>query len=288
MKNTIAALFLGVFVISCTQAPIEDIKVMSFNIRYDNPRDGINTWYNRKEIAVAAILDNNVDIVGMQEVLLSQQTYLEQNLADYDFYAVGRDDGKTKGEMGSIFYQRERFEPLDKSTFWLSETPEVVGSKGWNAVLPRIVSWVKFRDLNNDEEFFFFNTHFSHVGDEARANSASLLVEQVVNIAGSNPVIISGDFNCTNESKPYAIITDINNGLPTLYDTHYISEAEHFGGLNSINGFGKSRREAIIDYLFCSDDFEVATHGILAIKKDSVYISDHFPVFAELKFKISK
>jgi endonuclease/exonuclease/phosphatase family metal-dependent hydrolase len=187
--------------------------------------------------------------------------------------------------MESIFYLRDRFAPLDKSTFWLSETPEVVGSKGWNAVLPRIVSWVKFWDLENEREFYFFNTHFSHVGDEARINSAKLLVEQVVNIAGNKPVIISGDFNCTKDSDPYFIITDTGNGLPSLFDTHYISESQHFGGMNSINAFGKSKREAIIDYIFCSDDFKVSTHGILVIQKDSVYVSDHYPVISELSFK---
>ena len=282
-------IFLGlvilVLLISACSGNQPELRVMSFNIRYDNPRDGINTWNNRKEMVVETILNQQVDIVGMQEVLLSQQKFLEERLADYDFYAVGREDGKTGGEMGSIFYLRDRFEPLDKSTFWLSETPEIVGSKGWNAVLPRIVSWVKFRDIENKREFFFFNTHFSHVGDEARAQSAKLLVEQVVNIAGDEAVIISGDFNCTNDSKPYAVITDTANGLPTLYDTHYISETEHFGGLNSINAFGKSRREAIIDYIFCNDDFRVGTHGIMAIKNDSIFVSDHYPVISNLKFK---
>ena len=281
--------FLGlvilVLLISACSGNQPELRVMSFNIRYDNPRDGINTWNNRKEMVVETILDKQVDIVGMQEVLLSQQKYLEERLDDYDFYAVGREDGITKGEMGSVFYLRERFEVLDKSTFWLSETPEVAGSKGWNAVLPRIVSWIKFHDLENKREFFFFNTHFSHVGDEARAQSARLLVEQVVNIAGDEAVIISGDFNCTYDSRPYEIITATDNGLPPLFDTHYISETEHFGGLNSINAFGRSSREAIIDYIFCNDGFSVSSHGILTIRRDSVYISDHYPVISSLVFK---
>lgn len=263
----------------------QSLTIMSFNIRYDNPRDGINTWNNRKEMVVETIISEEADIIGMQEVLLSQQKYLEEKLLDYDHYAVGRDDGKTQGEMGSIFFLKERFDVLTKATFWLSETPDEIGSKGWNAVLPRIVSWVKFHDRENDRDFFFFNTHFSHVGEEARAGSAKLLVNKVAEIARDYPVVISGDFNCTKESNPYSIITDENKGQLTLYDTHFISETEHYGGLNTINGFGRQGKEAIIDYLFCNSSFKVNSHGILTIKKDSVFISDHYPVVAKFIFE---
>jgi len=260
------------------------LNVMSFNIRYDNPRDGLNAWDNRKELVIETIRNQKADIVGMQEVLSSQQEYLTASLSSYDSYAVGRDDGGLEGEMGSIFFLKDRFELLDKSTFWLSETPEVIGSKGWNAVLPRIVSWLKLNDLENNKVLYFFNTHFSHVGEEARLNSAKLLVERVSYIAGDNPVLITGDFNCTNDSRPYSIITEDNTPGIILFDTHYISETEHSGGLNTINSFGRSRKEAIIDYIFCNSSFKVLSHGILTVKKDSIFVSDHYPVVAQLEF----
>ena len=262
------------------------LNVMSFNIRYDNPEDGPNSWDKRKEMVVETIEAQEADVIGMQEVLIRQQEYLAAKLSRYETYAVGRDDGKLKGEMGSIFFLKNRFELLDRSTFWLSETPEVIGSKGWNAVLPRIVSWVKLKDLENDQILYFFNTHFSHVGEEARLNSAKLLVERVRYIAGDKPTIISGDFNCTKDSKPYSVITQVHDNQHVLYDSHYISETEHFGGLNSINAFGRPGREAIIDYLFCNSSFKVKSHGILIIKKDSVFVSDHYPVVAEMEFTL--
>lgn len=280
-KCIILALASGLL-ISCSENKNDrSLTCMSFNIRYDNPRDGINTWSKRKEIVVETILAEKVDIVGMQEVLLSQQKYLEDKLFDYEHYAVGREDGQTRGEMGSIFFLKDKFDVLDKSTFWLSETPDIAGSKGWNAVLPRIVSWVKFSRKSDNLEFYFFNTHFSHVGEEARTNSAKLLVNKVIEIADGLPVIITGDFNCTEEAEAYQIITKENGGK-TLFNTHYISEEEHFGGQNTINGFGRSKREAIIDYIFCSSGIEVKTHGILPIKRDSVFVSDHYPVIAEI------
>jgi endonuclease/exonuclease/phosphatase family metal-dependent hydrolase len=285
MKIFLPFIALAILLSACSNPGIEPVRVMSFNIRYDNPRDSLNAWPNRKEMAVEAIISNGIDIVGMQEVLLHQHEFLEEKLTEYDNYAIGRNDGKTGGEMGSIFYLRNRFELIDKSTFWLSENPDSIGSIGWDAVLPRIVSWVKLKEMESEQVFYFFNTHFSHVSNEARLNSAKLLVSQVVNIAGSSPVIITGDFNCTYNSEPYAVITSTQNGLPTLYDTHYISQTDHTGGLNSINGFGRSEKDAIIDYIFCNSSFDVLTHSILTINKDGIYISDHYPVVAELRIE---
>lgn len=254
---------------------------MSFNIRYDNPRDSLNAWINRKEMVIEAITSRETDIVGMQEVLIGQHQYLVDNLPEYESYGVGRVDGKVRGELGSIFFRNERFILLDQSTFWLSETPDSTGSIGWDAHLARIASWVKLHDNEKHQNLFFFNTHFSHIGPEARKNSAKLLVSKIYEIAGNHPVILSGDFNCTNDSEPYLLITSSKNNSQ-LFDTHFISETEHFGGQNTINGFGRSKEDKIIDYLFCNSSINVISHGILAIKKDRIFVSDHYPVIATI------
>ncbi len=256
------------------------MKVMSFNIRYDNPADGPNAWDHRKEMVVEAIQSNDIDIVGMQEVLKNQEQYLIDNLKDYDTYGIGREDGEKKGELCSIFFRKERFELLDKNTFWLSESLDSIGSIGWDAVLSRVVSWVKLNDRQTKQDLYFFNTHFSHVGKDARKNSALLLIKEITEIAQNHPVILSGDFNCTSNSEPYRILTGIQQNLTQLYDTHYISETEHFGGLQSINGFGRATREAIIDFIFCNSSFRVINHGILTVQKDGIFISDHYPILA--------
>lgn len=280
-RKIFSLFFLIIICAGCSpQIENKPLKVMSFNIRYDNPADGPNAWTHRKEIVVEEIKIRAVDIVGMQEVLKGQEKYLIANLPEYETYGVGRDDGADKGELCPIFFRRQRFELLEKSTFWLSETPDSIGSKAWDAVLPRIVSWVKLHDLETGEDLYFFNTHFSHVSDSARKNSAELLVKKITEIAGNQPVILSGDFNCINQSEPYQVLTGNSQNLLQLFDTHYISETEHFGGLQSINGFGRSRRETIIDFLFCNSAFRVLNHGILTVRKDSVFISDHYPVLA--------
>ena len=135
------------------------LRVMTFNIRYDNPSDGVNRWRNRRDAVAAIIRKNNVDIVGMQEVLKSQLEDLQQRLPDHKAYGVGRDDGRNKGEFSPTFFSNRRYALLDSGTFWLSETPETPGSKSWDAAITRIVSWLKLRDKTAGLEFFFFNTH---------------------------------------------------------------------------------------------------------------------------------
>ena len=283
--STFTALMAALILSGCSGSKGNDpLFAMSFNIRYDNPLDGINAWQYRKEMVTDAVVLSNADLVGMQEVLKHQLTYLAENLPGFEVYGVGRNDGISGGEFCPVFFRNERFELLEKSTFWLSETPDSAGSIGWNAVLPRIVTWVKLNDRETGRDLFFFNTHFSHVSTEAREKSASLLTSKIREIAGNLPVILTGDFNCTGDSGPYKIIIAQSNENQTLYDTHFISKTEHSGGLNSINAFGRSGKEAIIDYIFCNSSFSVLSHAILAIKKDSVFVSDHYPVIAELEF----
>lgn len=133
----IALLLFPLLLVSCGQEKQDKpavqestMNVMSFNIRYDNPEDSLNNWRYRKDRAANAIRFYDADIVGMQEVLHNQLQDLQQRLPDYGVIGVGRIDGKEKGEYSALWYKKERFEVLDSGTFWLSETPEVAGSKG--------------------------------------------------------------------------------------------------------------------------------------------------------------
>ena len=127
----------------------ELVRVMSFNIRYGTANDGINRWELRKEFLVDTIRDFDPDLLGTQETLASQRDYLADALKSYAVVAAGRDDGKQAGEMAALYYRKDRFEAIDEGHFWLSETPEKVGSKGWDAALPRIATWVKLKDLRS-------------------------------------------------------------------------------------------------------------------------------------------
>ncbi|HKG22279.1 MAG TPA: endonuclease/exonuclease/phosphatase family protein, partial [Blastocatellia bacterium] len=155
------------------------VRVMSFNIRYNNAEDKENAWPNRKRMAASMFRFHHVDIAGIQEALKGQIDDLELLLPGFAWCGVGRSDGKAEGEFSAILYRKERFKLLESSTFWLSETPEVAGSKGWDASLPRIVTWARFRDTQSKQTFFVFNTHFDHRGSRARAESARLLLARI-------------------------------------------------------------------------------------------------------------
>jgi endonuclease/exonuclease/phosphatase family metal-dependent hydrolase len=155
------------------------LRAMSFNIRYDEPRDGVNAWSNRKTKVGDVIRFHKADLVGVQEALLSQLRDLERMLPDFEWCGVGRTDGKESGEYSAILYRKARFQLLECKTFWLSETPDKPGSMGWDAAYPRIVTWARFRDHGSGRTFFHFNTHFDHRGQKARVESAALILTKI-------------------------------------------------------------------------------------------------------------
>ena len=259
----------------------ETLNVLCFNLRYNNPADGRNAWPNRKELAAKVFTDHAVDFAGLQEALAGQIDDLQKLLPDFAWTGVGRDDGQTKGEYAPIFYRKDRFALEKKGTFWLSETPDVVGSKSWDAALPRIATWGVFRDVNSGHELFVINTHFDHRGKEARRQSAKLLIERIVALSGKLPVILTGDFNSAESSS--AIQTLTADERLKLTNSERISKEPHVGGAVSFNGFGKEESEdKVIDFVLVGPGVEVKSHGFFRIVEDGLYVSDHWPVVSQL------
>jgi endonuclease/exonuclease/phosphatase family metal-dependent hydrolase len=171
---------------------------------------------------------------------------------------------------------------LESKTFWLSLTPEVPGSKGWDANITRVVTWAKFRDLKANKLFFVFNTHFDHIGQEARRESAKLLKRKVKDIAGSNPVIIMGDFNAKPSDEPIRILVEDPDKFT---DSKMVSRMPHYGPEGTFNGFGsKERDNEPIDHIFFKGKWKVLQHATLSQTWGGRFSSDHFPVMAKLSF----
>jgi endonuclease/exonuclease/phosphatase family metal-dependent hydrolase len=214
--------------------------------------------------------------------LHGQLVDLAERLPQYKWVGAGRDDGKEAGEYSAIFYDTTRLQLLQSKTFWLSEHPEVVGVKGWDAALPRIVTWAKFRDKLSKEIFFHFNTHFDHMGKIARRESAKLLLQQVAAIAGKIQAIITGDFNAQPSDEPIQVITDKINAWH-LIDIKSVSKQSHYGPEGTFNAFGpKETYEAPIDYIFIHGAIKVLQHATLSQSWGGLFSSDHFPVFASV------
>jgi endonuclease/exonuclease/phosphatase family metal-dependent hydrolase len=256
------------------------IRIMTFNIRYDNPDDGVNSWKNRK--STVTMFSDSSDIFGMQEVLLPQLHDIWGSMSGYRMVGVGREDGKTKGEYAPVFYKTDRFRLLDQGTFWLSPTPLDTGSVGWDAALTRICTWGKFLEWSSGLEFYFLNTHFDHIGDTARAESARLILDFIEKETNDLPVILTGDFNSSSGDVPYSILTNAENGL---FDACRYSSYPEACLEGTFNGFGSEIDPPRIDMVFFKGRWEVESYEVLKIKEGEMFISDHWPVVVQLKIK---
>lgn len=277
-----------IIVSACADRPGRAIRVMSYNIRYDNPDDGENAWIHRRDAVASMIRFHKADVVGVQEALAHQIDDLATRLPGFDWFGIGRDDGKAEGEFTAVFYRLHRLRSEDRSTFWLSETPDRPGL-GWDAACNRTVTWSRFVDVSTRKSFFFFNTHFDHRGQRARVESAHLLLSKIDALAPEDtPVVITGDFNCTTDSEPYEILTrgESEEETRTYYDARRISGIGHHGPTGTFTGFDiQAVTGQPIDYIFVSREWQVRFHGTLSDIFDGRFPSDHMPVLAEIFLK---
>jgi endonuclease/exonuclease/phosphatase family metal-dependent hydrolase len=258
------------------------VRVMTYNVRVDVDT-GVNSWSNRYELIAKVIKNYNADLVGVQEATKKQLDDLLKILHDFDFIGAGRDDGKEAGEYSAILYNKKRFNILEDSTLWLSETPEQP-SIGWDAAMKRIFSWGKLKDNLTGKTFYMFNAHFDHKGEMAKLEEANLLNDKVAEIAGKNPAVVTGDLNFTRDSKGYQILVGGRKNF--LFDAQKIAKVDSSGSNVTYNNFGNSFEEGYkIDYIFIKNEVEVLTHKIIYDKFEGRYPSDHMPVFAEVKMK---
>ena len=259
------------------------IRVMTLNIRCAacEQESDINHWSKRKYLVAELIEKYNPDIIGLQEAEKRQIDDLFDLLDGYEWIGVGRDDGKETGEYNAIFYKVGRFSIAQTKTFWLSETPEVP-SKGWDAAFNRTVTIAEIEDKQASKHFYFFNTHFDHVGETAKLESAKLILNEIKILNENFPLVLTGDFNSTPGSEPYKqVISD-----SVLSNAEEISEQPHFGGIVTFNGFGKTMSVGnTIDYIFVNDKVKVLSHGTITDMFDDNYPSDHYPVLAEIVLK---
>ncbi len=258
------------------------IRVMTFNIRYDTPDDGINAWPERRILVTDILRRQNTDLFGIQEALQHQVAQIAEDLPEYGWVGAGRDDGQKAGEFAAIFYRKSRFELLDENNFWLSETPHKAGSLGWDAACVRIVTWGAFTDKQSGRRLFLFNTHFDHIGQIARKESVRLLKQMVRDIARNNAVVITGDFNFTPASDLYHQLTEPDTADMVLLDSRIGAPNGSEGPEWSFHGFGKAPERLMLDYIFVSKHFGVNRHFILQSIAVDPYPSDHLPVIADL------
>lgn len=259
---------------NCYFGQKQSINLMSYNIRYNNPNDGPNWWKKRKEKVTNIIKKHSPDVMGLQEVLKSQLFYLDSILADYNFYSVGREDGKMAGEHASIFYKKNKYQLKNSGTFWLSNTPEKI-SVGWDAAMERICSWVFLMDKKSGKSFYVFNAHFDHLGEIARKKSADLIIKRIEEIAKGETVFFMGDLNFEPSDAPYDII--LKNGFLDSYKNTKID--------CTYTGFDVKKKNCKrIDYIFTSEKLKIKSFIIDDKNDGHNFPSDHLPVITKVVY----
>jgi len=285
----------------------QSLYVGSYNVRYQNDGDARegNAWARRGPVLAEQVNFEHPDIFGTQEVLKPQLDDLLRWLPDYSYIGRGREDGIHGGEHEAIFYDHHHLRLLDHGDFWLSETPDRPGL-GWDAACTRICTWGYFKDTRTRLKFYYFNLHMDHVGIVARREAAKLVVSRIAQIAGRKPVVLTGDFNVDQTNEIYTTFTD-SPLLKDCYEHAQVRFAEN-GTYNAFNPDLKT--ESRIDHIFVSPQFQVERY---AVRTDCYWVptaasaekqkgkdapqeidfaryerrlpSDHYPVFARLRWK---
>ncbi|MBZ5859210.1 endonuclease/exonuclease/phosphatase family protein [Flavihumibacter profundi] len=277
MKKLILV-FIGIMMIVKTEAQLH-IRLMSYNMRYDNPDDGDNRWEIRRDALTGLLQYHAPDFIGTQELLNHQLEYVLSKLPGYGMVGVARLDGKKEGEYACILYNTRAFRVITQHTFWLSPFPDSIGLRGWDADQERICTYGLFEDIKTGLQFYVFNTHFDHIGAEARLQSARLIWDKMtaLNNVKKLPVFLMGDFN----SRP--------NEAPAMYLSERMQNARNaseivYGAVDTWNDFAFSEQpKGCIDYIFTAKDprIKVKKFATLTDSYNRKYPSDHLPVVAD-------
>jgi endonuclease/exonuclease/phosphatase family metal-dependent hydrolase len=277
-------LFSVLVVAGCVAGPLRAsddpaaLCVMTYNLRYASASPP-NAWSARRPAAKALWDKVRPDVVGTQEGVYQQIKDIAADQPDFAWIGLGREGG-SRGEFMAVFYRRDRLMPLEFDHFWLSDTPDVIGSTTWGNSNRRMVTWVKFRDVASDHDFYFFNTHFDHQVQAAREKSADLLLARIEALKTHQPVIVTGDFNAPAGRGP---VYEKLVGPQALADT-WTTAAERGPAIGTFHNYGGPREGGErIDWILSRGKVTVERSEVATERLGEQYPSDHFPVVARLK-----
>ena len=271
----VCGLLLVLSVAARAAAP-EALNVMSFNIRYGTANDGPDRWELRRDQLFALLKEQSPDVIGLQEALHFQIDEILDALPEYRMVGVGRSDGGQGGEYAAILYRGSRLNVRQTSTFWFSDTPEIVKANTWGAALERICTWALLDDKQGTP-FYVFNLHLDHISQPAREKSGALLLNRIAARSPKLPVVVTGDFN-TGEANP--VTREVAKVLRDTFRVAHPNDTE-VGTANQFK-FGETKGEKI-DYIFVEPATEVISAAIVRTAVGGRYPSDHFPVVARIR-----
>lgn len=290
----LATVCMGVFVVGCGQAEIarraaafetegDEIKLLSFNIRYGTADEGEYAWENRRDGVFDLLADQGADVVGLQEAMDFQVREIRRALPVYRTAGMRLKDPRAAGQTCPVLYRRDRFEAAEDGTFWFSNTPWVPGSAHWGNEFPRVCTWVRLVEKATGHSFFVYNLQMDHASVVSREKSAQLLVRQIARRSPAEPVIVVGDFNDDADSPSLRIL----RGQVKTAGAEGVKLADTWlpAGLRSqregtYHEFEGRSEGAKTDMILTSPDVEVMWAEIDRRMFGGQYPSDHFPVAA--------
>ena len=277
------ALFASLTLPALPTTHAQDIKVLSFNLRYITREDrGPRTWENRRDHAADIIFRENADFTGVQEAFRPMLDDIKTRVPGLGEIGVGREDGKQRGEYSAILYREALWQVEDSGTFWLSDTPEIPGSTSWGNRVTRICTWGRFRHRASGLIIHVFNAHLDHESQPAREKSTTTLIQHIAPLA-NQPVILTGDFNATPDNPA---IATLSNSSPALIDAwQHCNPHAPPAESGTVHGFSARPNGPRIDYIFCSTHLTPSKANILRDTRNNQTPSDHFPVSATLNIQ---
>jgi endonuclease/exonuclease/phosphatase family metal-dependent hydrolase len=294
----LAALLMGALSLGCSATaaaePVE-LRVMSFNVRYsqvghsEDARE--NNWsdpqHPRRERAIRVIREANPDLLGVQEARELQVKDFQDALPGFEFYGIGRDDGKSAGEFSGNFYRKDRFTRKDAGSFWLSATPEKPGTSFYTApnAVPRIASWVKLADAKSNREIVLLNMHWDHIDVPAREKSAELVRSRLATIANGVPTIVTGDLNSTEDTRAYTTLIGEGATGRKFADSYRELHRQRLPDEATFNNWKGTLKGSRIDFILHSAEFTPTAAEIVRTNYDGRWPSDHYPVTSTLQLR---
>lgn len=253
------------------------LRIMSFNIRCTNV--GTDSWEDRIGIVSQTMLESEADSIGVQEATPEWMATLKNTVSEkYAYVGVGRDDGDNEGEYSAVFYLKDKYDVVKSGTFWLSKTPETP-SMGWDAACKRICTWVHLKDKESGEEYVHMNSHFDHIGIAARENSVKMILEKAKTFTDL-PVVFTADMNVKEGSDNYNQFTQSDY----FYDTKHLAP-DTMDYCTYHDTKPQKHKDDVIDYVMVNNKFEALSYKVVTEGVDGRYVSDHFPIYSDIRFK---
>jgi endonuclease/exonuclease/phosphatase family metal-dependent hydrolase len=271
------------------------LNIMSFNIRRGTAKDGRNHWILRRNLVHEVLNRYRPDVLGLQEAMDFQITAIHGMLSGYEMVGIGNLGG-SEGMHTAIFFDAARFSLAEEGTFWLSDTPDIPGSKGWGNILPRTCTWARLVEKDSGQAFYFYNTHLDHLSQRSRKKSVVFLAQRIHARSFPDPFVLMGDFNARERSVPIQFLkgkAHLNTKAkgrrlnPTpLLDTFRLQHPDH-RNVATFHGFRRFFFRFRLDYIFVPSSIRVQDAKIIRLRWKKRYPSDHFPLLTRIDIPAS-